>query len=200
VNVVFFRYYEDGDRAYLARTWLLDAAQAVGATAPGRRRGGSKEPWNGTDWYVSYGVGPNGRSWDDASRYGFVSAGGGEWFSNTLRRLPVGARVFVCIPKSGYVGVGHVTGEARIFDEATVEVDGEQRKLAELPLSGSYRRPPKPDKDNAEYVVPVRWEHTRPQTDAIWVKGMFANQNSACPLRNKFTLDTLAEAFHLEMT
>lgn len=37
---------------------------------------------------------PGGRSWEDAEAYGFVSAGGGDWFSRTLRSLPVGARVF----------------------------------------------------------------------------------------------------------
>jgi hypothetical protein len=30
------------------------------------------------------------------------------------------------------------------------------------------------------------------------VKGMFANQNSACRLRNRFTLEQLAAAFELE--
>ena len=31
----------------------------------------------------------------DARRYGFVSAGGGEWYSRSLRALPIGGRVFV---------------------------------------------------------------------------------------------------------
>ena len=63
INVVFFRYYEDGDRAYLARTWLLDAALDASATTPGKRGGASKEPWNGKDWYVSFGEFPDGRNW-----------------------------------------------------------------------------------------------------------------------------------------
>lgn len=200
VNVVFFRYYEDEDRAYLARTWLLDSARDAGTTAPGTRRSGSKEPWNGRDWYVSFGEEPGGRNWEDARHFGFVSAGGGEWFSKTLRRLPAGAQIFACIPKSGYVGVGTVTGEAVPFAEAVVgEGDGTAR-LADRPLTGSYSHPPREDEDTAEYLVPVRWEHTRPRPQAIWVKGMFANQNSACPLRSKFTLDTLAEAFGLHDT
>lgn len=198
INVVFFRYYQDGDRAYLARTWLLDAALDAGATTAGRRGAGSKEQWNGTDWYVSFGEFPDGRNWDDARRYGFVSAGGGEWFTNTLRKLPLDARVFAYIPKQGYVGVGHVTGEARPFDDAAVEVEGQERKLADLPLEGSYTFDPKPGEDMAEYVVPVRWEKTRPRTEAVREKGLFANQNSACPLRNRFTLTKLAEAFGLD--
>ena len=198
VNVVFFRYYQDGERAYLARTWLLDGASEAGAAAPGNLTVRNKEPWNGRDWYVNFGVDGDGRVWEDARNYGFVAAGGGEWFSHTLRKLPVDARIFCCIPKSGYVGVGYVTGEARPFEEATAEAAGQQRRLADLPLKGKYYWGTDPAKDRTEYVVPVRWEHTRPQAEAIWEQGMFANQNSACPLRQRFTLTRLAAIFGVE--
>ncbi len=198
VNVVFFRYFDDGDRAYLARTWLLDEARTPPRT--GRSAGGgTKEPWNEQDWYVSFGEESGNRSWEDARRHGFVSAGGGEWFSRTLRKLPVGGRVFVCIPGVGYVGVGTVTGEAMPFDEASVELGNGTARLAELPLQAAYQHPPLPSgEDHREYVVPVSWERTRSRADAVWAKGMFANQNSACKLRNRFTLDQLATAFGLE--
>lgn len=83
LNVVFFRYFEDGDRHYLARTWLIDEARMPSSRA-GKSSGG-KEPWNGQDWYVSFGEESNIRNWDDAHLYGFVSAGGGAWFSRTIR-------------------------------------------------------------------------------------------------------------------
>jgi len=198
VNVVFFRYFEDGGRAYLARTWLLDEASTSPQSGRSGRRG-SKEPWNGTDWYVSFGEESGSRNWDDARRYGFISAGGGVWFSKTLRSLPEGARVFVCIPKTGYVGVGYVTGLAQRFDDAVVTVDGVERGLASLKLHGSYHHSEGVDgEDTAEYVVPVRWEQTRPREQAVWERGMFANQNSACKLHNSFTLDALAAAFGIE--
>ena len=108
-----------------------------------------------------------------------------------------GGRVFVCIPKTGYVGVGIVTGPASRFDHALVSVDGKERKLAELDLEGGYSHPPD-DEDTAEYVVPVAWQATRDRSPAVWQKGMFANQNSACKLRNKFTLDTLVSAFGMD--
>lgn len=109
VNVVSFRYFTDVGRAYLARSWLLDEARLAG-TPTGKRKPGTKEAWNEQDWYASFGEEDGGRNWDDARRYGFISAGGGEWFSKTLRRLPLGARVFACIPQAGYVGVGTVVG------------------------------------------------------------------------------------------
>ncbi|MGY1592241.1 endonuclease NucS domain-containing protein [Geodermatophilus sp. SYSU D00708] len=197
VNVVFFRYFDDGDRAYLARTWLIDEARTPPRTGS-TSRGGTREPWNELDWYVSFGEESGNRDWDDARRYGFVSAGGGEWFSRTLRKLPVGGRVFACIPGVGYVGVGTVTGEAQPFEEAVVEVDGQSVRLADQPLRAAYQHGPLPTgEDHREYIVPVTWQQTRPRSEPYWVKGMFANQNSACKLRNRFTLEQLATAFDL---
>ena len=109
VNVVFFRYFSDSGREYLARTWLLDEASV--ASRPAKRLpDASREPWNGRDWNVSFGEFPDQRVWEDARRYGFISAGGGVFYSRTLRSLPVGARVFVYIPQAGYVGAGITTG------------------------------------------------------------------------------------------
>lgn len=60
---------------------------------------------------MSFGEDSGIRSWDEARTYGFVSAGGGVAYSRTLRSLPAGARISVCIPGGlGYVGVGTVTG------------------------------------------------------------------------------------------
>lgn len=198
VNVVFFRYFGDEGREYLARTWLLD--EATTPADSGNKRGGSREPWNGRDWYVSFGDEPQGRNWDDARKYGFVSAGGGAWFSRTMRSLPVGAHVFAHIPQVGYVGAGTVTGEATRFDDDVVVVDGHQQKLPTLVPADRYHHTAADDDETAEYVVPVAWISTRPREKAVRQKGMFANQNSACKLRNRFTLDILYSAFGLDAT
>jgi hypothetical protein len=198
INVVSFRYFTDDGRAYLARTWLLDETRHGGKPG-GKKKPGSKEAWNEQDWYASFGEDSGARNWDDARKYGFISAGGGEWFSKTLKKLPIGARVFACIPKTGYVGVGVVAGPAQPFESATVSVDGAPTQLATLPLAGNYTHPPLPEgEDSGEYVVPISWQQTRTRSDAFWVKGMFANQNSACKLRNAFTLEQLATAFDLD--
>jgi hypothetical protein len=199
INVLFFRYFSDDGRAYLARTWLLDEARVSAKAGTKARSVDNKELWNEQDWYVSFGEFTSGRNWDDARKYGFVSAGGGEWYSRTLKKLPVGARVFTYIPKTGYVGVGTVTGAAEPFDMATVLVDGEARALSSLPLVGTYAHPPLPDdEDAAEYVVPVSWYQSRPRESAVWAKGMFASEHSACKLRNRFTLEQLATSFNLD--
>lgn len=198
VNVVFFNYLEDEGRRYLSRSWL--ATTEEGGKGRGAPRGqGKRAEWNGIDWFVSFGD-ELSRSWEDGRAYGFVSAGGGAWFSRTLRALPVGARVNVHIPQRGYVAVGITLAEATRFDEAQVRLDGAWVPLAQQQLHASYRHGPadRPvTDDDAEYVVPVRWLDSLPVTEAYWEKGMFANQNSACKLRQEFTLDRLAQHFAL---
>ncbi|MFE2525015.1 endonuclease NucS domain-containing protein [Streptomyces sp. NPDC059382] len=196
-NAVFFRYYADGDSRYLARSWLLDESRTAPAT-PGKAA--PREPWNGRDWYVSFGDG-DVRSWEDARAHGFVSAGGGDWFTRTLRGLPIGARVFAYIPGEGYVGVGEVTGLATPFAEARVFGEEGDRLLSASELAGTYRHSgDDSDPSLAEYVVPVRWIRTRDRSKGIKRTGMFANQNSACKLRNTATLDVLNREFDLEST
>lgn len=105
------------------------------------------------------------------------------------------------IPKHGYVGVGVTTGEALSLSEAEVESDGQRVLLRQQPLAADYEhsdQKPSLDADLAEYVVPVRWETTVPKSEAYWVKGMFANQNSAGKLRQEFTLERLLNHFGIE--
>lgn len=195
LNVVFFQYFEDEGHRYLARTWLVDESPESPAS-PRKQR--VSQAWNGRDWYVSFGDDETqkGRAWEDARDFGFVSAGGGAWYSGTLKNLPVGARVFVCVPGKGYVGVGTTTGPAVPADSGTLEVGGVTKSFRELPLRRDYHKGEDPT--NGEWIVPVEWERTRPVSEAFWKLGMFANQNSACKLRNQFTLDELTQEFELE--
>lgn len=203
VNVLLFRYFEDEGRSYLARTWLVEDSEPASPVAGPKSRG-TREAWNGTDWYVSFGDEESGvRNWEDALRYGFVSAGGGDWFSRTLRALPLDSRVFVHIPKSGYVGVGVVSGEPRPFEEATLTVEGEPRKMTDLALRGSYRHEEAPSgegpaEERREWIVPVDWERAVPREQALWRTGFFANQNSACKLRARFTIDEVSRRFGID--
>jgi hypothetical protein len=198
INVVFFRHFHDKGSDYLARTWLVeqDAQVASAATSAGKSK--TREPWNGQDWYVSFGESAEGRQWVDGATYGFVSGGGDKWFSRTLRNLTPGSRVFACIPKVGYVGVGTVLAEATRFDQAIVSHDGVDAALASLPLAGQYGREGDVDDDIAEWVVPVDWSHTVPRDQGFWKQGMFANQNTATKLRSQFTIDQVTKAFDLD--
>lgn len=197
VNVVFFTYLEDEGRQYIVRSRLVEQDASSPAPAARGRRSKTAE-WNGVDWFVSFGASDRGRNWDDARRYGFVSAGGGEWYSRSLQSVPVGARVNVHIPGSGYVAVGETTGPAVPVETVEVEVDGVTRPLLSLPLSGGYDHGPGAlEEGRGEVALPIHWITTRPAHEAYWEKGMFANQNSACKLRQKFTLERIADEFGL---
>lgn len=204
VNVVFFQHFKDGNREYLARSWLIDPMEAesrpTARKIPGKKK--QRPPWNGQDFFVSFGESDNPqddrRRWEDAVRYGFVSAGGGRWFSRTLEQLFVGARVFVHIPKRGYVGVGTVRETAQRVEDFKVNVDGIVLPILEAPLVATQMGKKADDPEKSEYVVRVDWTKSLPRDEAIWEKGMFANQNSAAKLRNQFTLERLTEILRLE--
>ena len=73
-------------------------------------------------------------------------------------------------------------------------------RLADQQLIGTYEHGVNgmtETDDMAEWVVPVRWHTSVPAEQAYWEKGMFANQNSACKLRQEFTLERLAQRFGL---
>ena len=140
--------------------------------------------WNGKDWYFAFGV-DDTRNWEDALKYGFVSAGGGDWYSKTVKNLPVGARIFVYIPRVGYVGVGVTTGTAVNF----LENPAWQGKN----LIGKYKH----SNGEPEFIVPVKWIATRTLDEAIYGNGLFASQHSTCKLRDAKTLKILSKEFEL---
>jgi len=183
INAVFFRYFKDGDREYLSRAWLIDPGD-VEAKVEEKR---VKLPWNG-EYYVSFGhhEDGSGRHWDDARKYGFVSAGGGEWYVRTLHLLKPGGRIWVNIPGRGYVGVGRVIEGPVIVDDFRVCDDtGNEVPIKDAPLEGNICRYCSDSPEKSEHLVRVEWLKTVPVSEAIREKGFFGNQNSAAKPRAK---------------
>lgn len=195
INAVFFRCFQDEGREYLTRTWFVEPneAEARAEKAVARR----SEAWNGQDFYASIGVSEH-RTWEDCVRYGFISGGQGRWYSRSLQNLFVGARVFACIPQRGYVGVGTVVEPVTRVRDFTVEVEGKPMPILDAPLRAASMAENADDPEKSEYLVRIDWTHTVPVDQAIWEKGMFANQATACKLRHKLTLERLTERFGLD--
>lgn len=196
INAVFFSYLEDDGRAYLARTWLAPQDETTGSATSSTKKS-KRADWNGRDWYISFG-GELGRQWEDARKHGFVSAGGGRFYTQTIRSLPLGARVWVNLPGTGYVAVGTTLAPATRFEVAEVRAGEQWVPLHKQTLAGFYRKDTNADDDDAEWVVPVDWIDARPESGAYWEKGMFGSQHSACKLRQEFTLERLATHFGLD--
>lgn len=178
INAVFFQVFQHGDGQLLSRAWLIDPGETQANVASTTKGKGEKEPWNG-EYYVSFGD-LSSRSWEDARQYGFISAGGGSWYSQTLKLLSPGDRVWVKIPKTGYVGVGLVTETVRPIKEFMVQTPtGERPALVVLSLADHYR-PNVDDPEKTEYFVRVAWLDTVPATKAVNEVGLFGNQNTVC--------------------
>lgn len=183
INILFFQVFEHSGDRLLGRVWLEQDLELEDTPA-------RKSEWN-QEYYVSFGSGS--RNWEDAEKYGFISAGGGRWYSKTLQMLHSGDRIWVNIPHVGYVGVGIVTGEMQPANEAILDVDGVSHPMSSLDLKGDYINPDA-DPEAQEYVVPVKWIKTVPQQQAVKEAGFFGNQNSVCrPQTDKwrFTIERL---------
>jgi hypothetical protein len=101
------------------------------------------------------------------------------------------------IPGTGYVGVGEVTAPAVAVNDFEVEVDGATMPILQADLKAPNMEEEADDPEQSEYLARVRWLDTRPREQAVWEKGMFANQNVVAKLRQPFTLQRLAEVFRV---
>ena len=196
INVLFFQVFEHGTEQLLSRAWLIDPGETQANVAAATTVKGEKEPWNG-EFYVSFGDAAS-RSWEDARSFGFVSGGGGSWYSQTLKLLSPGDRVWVKIPKKGYVGVGVVQEAVQSVKDFKVQTEvGAQPALLALRHADKYRLTAE-DPETAEYFVRVKWLDTVPENRAINEVGLFGNQNTVCqPTTPKWrhTVERLKLAF-----
>lgn len=200
INVLCFQVFETAAGQLLSRSWLLDPVETQVSASVGTAssRSSDREPWNG-EYYVNFGEGP-ARSWQDAVRFGFISAGGGSWYSGTLNLLSEGDRIWVRVPQQGYVGVGTVLGgPVRLTDFQVHDDEAIEHPALEVLNNRSYHRE-HIGTDAEEYFVPVKWLETKPLEQAFHEVGLFGNQNTVCAPRRprwRHTIERLKAAFPL---
>lgn len=191
INVLFFQVYRHGETLLLGRSWLIDPVEVQTRATAVPARAKEPEAWNG-EWYVSFGHDVR-RDWSEAREHGFVSAGGGPWYSSSLGRLSIGDRVWARVPRAGYAGVGIVEGLRVPLRDHVIDGRPAPKVLKTVPPD-TYQDDP----ERWDYVVPVRWLDTVPLDRAVHRTGMFANQNSAAAPRTpnwRTTVEQLKEAF-----
>lgn len=149
------------------------------------------EPWTGF-WYANIDDGPD-RSWDDCRGYGFIGACGGAKYSDPLKHLAAGDKVYAYQKAKGYVGYGVVEGPARMAQDFVVAAHG--KPLFDLPLAQPGIKRHADDPELAEWIVPVRWIAAVAIADGKTFAGAFANPNIVCKLRQPATLAFLAKEF-----
>jgi hypothetical protein len=184
INTAFFNVFEADGSEWLTTDFLLDQAEVEERS---ERR--TAAPWSGY-YYVNAGDGEC-RSWDDMRRYGFVAAGGGQFYSGRLDQLTEGDTVFAYQRGFGYIGYGIV--KSRKVPASAFVTEGGALFDQELTQPNI-----KHDADNpvlAEYAVGIDWKKTYDFASAKWFKGAFANQNIVCKLRDPATVDFLIGEF-----
>lgn len=184
-----FQVFAHEREQLLSRAWLLDPVQSQINAAQAER---AREPWNG-EFYCSFGH-DSERNWEDAREIGFISAGGGTWYSRTLQLLGPGDRVWVNVPGQGFVGVGRATGRALPLRDFLIG----GRPIREAAKRSNFPRELDDDLERCEYFVPVEWIQTVPLEQAVKEVGMFGNQNTVCkPTTPKWrsTVERLKQRF-----
>ncbi len=157
------------------------------------------EPWNGCDFYVSIGEGKH-RNWEDCRKYGFISSGSEKKFNKGIIKLLPGSRVFVHIPKTGYVGVGLVKDSAVPLKDFKLLFNGQQVPILDVPLFAPEMDEYVDDLDKSEYLVRVEWIKAVPRSQAYWEKGFFSYKNIKCKMESqqaRLTIEKLSKKFGL---
>ena len=152
------------------------------------------QSWSGY-WFVNVGEGEY-RDWDDCRKYGFLAAGHGTKYSDPLKKLKIGYKVFAYMKGIGYVGFGEITKEAVMVKDFNAE--GE-KALLDLPLKQPGMKHNSDDPNMSEWVVGVKWHKALPRDEALRFQGAFANQNIVCKLREQRTLEFLKQEFGVDV-
>jgi hypothetical protein len=186
INAVFFTFFRKEGKELVGRAWLKDPVETLERSESRKRA-----PWSGY-WFVNVGEGPH-RNWEDNCQYGYIGAGQGEKYSRPLKHLKIGDKLFAYMKGIGYVGYGEVTKEAVPIAEFIVEKDG--KPLVEHSLRAQNATENQDSIEKCEWCVGVRWLKIFSRKEAKTFKGVFANQNIVCKLRDTKTLEYLHSEF-----
>ena len=150
-----------------------------------------KAPWSGY-WFVNVGE-DNHRNWDDNVKYGYIGAGHGEWYSKRLSRLKEDDKIFAYMKELGYVGYGVVLKESVMIKDFNVDDKG--KTLLDVDLQAPEAKSFSDDPNMSEWAVKINWIETYPKKKAKTFRGVFANLNIVCKLRQIPTVEFLEREF-----
>ena len=146
---------------------------------------------NGKKFTVEYG---DGRSWEDARKFGFVSASSNT--TNLLNNISVGDFIFCHIAGAGFVGVGICTAKAINADGFIIEINNEQTPILNCQWFDENAKIALPDN---ELFVKVKWFRTVAIEDGYWEKGMQSLPMVAYLLGDATTHDKVLKQFNIKI-
>ena len=187
INTAFFNVFEADGQRWLTTDFLLDQAEVED-----RSERKVQPPWSGY-YFANVGESEH-RAWADMMSYGFIAAGHGAFYSKRLDQLQLGDKVFAYQKATGYVGFGIATSTKK----PAAGFDTPNGPLFDQPLEQLGLKDCADNVELAEYVVGIDWKKTYTFAEARTFKGIFANQNIVCKLRDPATMDFLLQEFGVE--
>ena len=148
---------------------------------------------NARRFTVEYG---SGRSWEDARKYGFVSAYGDD--GTRLNNINVGDIIFCHIAGVGFVGIGICTSSEIPASSFTVSDGGIIKNILDCDWVDIEARA---TIDTAnEYFIGVKWIYTVPVEDGYWEKGMTSIPMVAYTMTDETTHNKVLRHFNIVLT
>lgn len=145
---------------------------------------------NARRFTVEYG---SGRSWEDARKYGFVSAHGDQ--GTLLGNINTGDIIFCHIAGAGFVGVGICTSPEAPSAAFTVDDGGARKRILDCIWSDAAAKAAiDPD---GEYFLGVRWLRTVPADEGYWERGMTSIPMVAYTASDESTYDKVLRHFSI---
>lgn len=145
---------------------------------------------NARRFTVEYG---SGRSWEDARKYGFVSAYGDD--GTRLNNINVGDIIFCHIAGVGFVGVGTCTSSEIPASSFTVSDGGIIKNILDCDWVDREARAVI-DPVN-EYFMGIKWIYTVPVEDGYWEKGMTSIPMVAYTMTDETTHNKVLKHFNI---
>lgn len=133
-------------------------------------------------FYLNVGEGKH-RSWNDCKKYGFMAAGNGQRFSDSLKKLSKGDVIAAYVTKSGFVGIGKVTKEA----VKAIDFRYKNKPLEKLDLECDGILENSHDDELGEYLIAVEWIKSVPKEKAFFKSriGLYTPQKVRASLANQ---------------
>lgn len=145
----------------------------------------------------NYTVEYNNRNWDDAKRFGFLSANTGG-SGKTLYNIAEGDRIFCHAAGKGFLGVGICTKAAQPVNNFLVMFNGIERMLKDINIIDKSILEKRTD-GTIELCIGVNWLKTvELETEGYWEKGLISVPLVAYLLDDENTHKKVMNYFNIE--
>ena len=148
-------------------------------------------------FYLNVGEGQH-RSWNDCKKYGFMAAGNGRQYSDSLKKLSPGDIVAAYVTGRGFVGIGKVTKEA----VKAIDFRHKNRSLQKLDLECRGIFENTHDDERGEYLITVEWIKVVSKEEAFFKRnvGLYTPQKVRASLANQpKTLAFIESSFDINL-